>query len=329
MSQPAGPSTTPAPTISRERIEATERRIRAYVRRTPVLEVAGADFGLGSIRLVFKLESLQIGGSFKSRGAFANLLSRDVPPAGVVAASGGNHGVAVALAAQALGRPARIFVPRISSPAKLERIRGAGAELVVIGERYADALAASIEWAAQSGAMPVHAYDQVETMLGQGSVGVELERQEPRLDTLLVPVGGGGLIGGLAAWDGGAVRIVGAEPEAAPTLSEALRAGQPVDVPVGGLAADSLGATRTGALVLPLAKARVDRVVLVPDAAIREAQQALWRTLRVVAEPGGATSFAALLSGQYAAREGERIGVIVSGGNTTSVEFDPWPPPSH
>ncbi len=307
--------------IDRERIAATERLIRPYVRRTPVVEVEGADFGFGSIRLSFKLELLQHSGSFKARGAFANLLLREVPPAGVVAASGGNHGAAVAYAARELGVSATIFVPSISSPAKIERIRGYGADLMIEGERYADALAASERWAAQSGALAVHAYDQAETLLGQGTLGLELEAQAVGLDTLLVAVGGGGLLGGIAAWYDGAIRVVGVEPEAAPTLSRALAAGRPVDAEAGGIAADSLAPRRVGALMFPIARRHVARVVLVPDEAIRRAQAALWEALRVVAEPGGAAAFAALVAGRYRPRPGEHVGVVISGGNTVAVDF--------
>jgi threonine dehydratase len=311
----------PKSNITPERIAATERLIRPLVRRTPVLEVAGGDFGLDSISLIFKLELFQHSGSFKARGAFANLLTRQVPPAGVVAASGGNHGVAVALAAKQLAKRATIFVPTIASPEKIERIRSYGAELMVTGARYADALAASEKWAEQSGALVVHAYDQPETLLGQGSVGLELEDQYPHLDTLLVAVGGGGLIGGVAAWYANRIKIVGVEPEAAPTLSMALRAGQPVDSPAGGIAADSLAPKRVGELMFPIARSSVQQVLLVPDQAIIDAQEALWKVLRVAAEPGGAAAFSALLSNRYEPRAGERIGVLVCGGNTTAVNF--------
>jgi len=245
------------------------------------------------------LELLQHAGSFKARGAFANLLTRAIPEQGVVAASGGNHGAAVAFAARRLGIPATIFVPAVSSPAKITRIRSYGAQLNVVGERYADALAASAVYAAQSGALPVHAFDQVETLLGQGTIGLELARQAPGLDTLLVPVGGGGLIAGIAAWFVGSVRVVGVEPEGAPTLTEALRAGRPVDAAAGSIAADSMAPRRVGELVFPIACRFVDRVVLVGEDAIRRAQQALWDGLRVVAEPGGAAALSALLSGVY------------------------------
>src|SRR5262245_45115400 len=202
---------------------------RPYIRETPVLSTTGADVGLEAFPLTLKLEFLQHAGSFKPRGAFTNLLTRSVPPAGVAAASGGNHGVAVAYAAMRLGRPARIFIPTIASPAKVARIRAYGADLVIGGDRYADALAASEAWIARSGALAVHAYDQVETMLGQGSLARELEAQVPGLDTVVVAVGGGGLIGGIASWFAGSVRVIGVEPEKAPTLTAALAAGAPVD----------------------------------------------------------------------------------------------------
>jgi len=308
--------------ISREQIAATERLIRSRIRRTPILEADAGDFGLVSSRLSFKLELLQHAGSFKTRGAFANLLTREIPTAGVVAASGGNHGAAVAYAAMTLGIPAKIFVPTISSPAKIARIRSYRADLVVTGERYADALAASETWAAQSGALSVHAFDQSETLLGQGSIGLEMEEQAPDLDTLLVAVGGGGLIAGIAAWFGGNARVVGVEPEAAPTLTMALKAGRPVDAEAGGIAADSLAPRRVGELVFPIAQQFVERVVLVPDDAIRQSQKALWEALRVVVEPGGAASFATLLAGRYTPRPGEHVGVLLSGGNTVAVNFD-------
>ncbi len=189
------------------------------------------------------------------------------------------------------------------------------------GDRYADALAASEAWVAQSGALAVHAFDQLETVLGQGSLALELEQQASDLDTLLVAVGGGGLIGGIAAWHAGRVSVVGVEPEAAPTLTRALAAGEPVDAEAGGIAADSLAPRRVGQVSFPIVQRHVARVVLVSDDAIRAAQVALWETLRIVAEPGGAAAFAALLSGRYAPRTGERVGVIVCGGNTVAVDF--------
>lgn len=302
--------------IDRAAIAATERVIRPYVRRTPVLTAEGRDFGLPLGALRFKLEFLQHSGSFKARGAFANLLTRPIPPAGVVAASGGNHGAAVAFAAQRLGVPAAIFVPGPTPAAKKDRIAGYGAALHAIGERYTDALAASEVHAAETGALPIHAFNEPQTLLGQGTVALELEQDAPDIDTLLVAVGGGGLIGGIAAWYGGRVRVVAVEPQAAPTLHMALAAGHPVDAPAGGIAADSLAPKQVGALMFPIAQAHVARSVLVTDAAIVAAQRALWNGLRVVAEPGGAAAFAALLSGQYVPAAGERVAVLLCGANT-------------
>jgi len=303
--------------LSRERIQATERIIRPHIRRTPILEVDGADFGLDSIKIVFKLELFQHSGSFKARGAFTNILTREVPAAGVVAASGGNHGAAVAYAAMKLRKPATIFVPSVASPAKLDRIRSYGAELVIAGDRYAESLEASEEWTARSGALPIHAYEAIETLLGQGTLGMELEEQAPKLDSLLVAVGGGGLIGGVTAWYQDRVKMVAVEPTAAPTLDYALRAGQPVDAPAGGIAADSLAPRQVGQLMFPIVQQYVHEVVLVSDDEIVAAQKSLWETIRVAAEPGGAAAFAALLSGRYKPQPGERVGVIVCGGNSS------------
>lgn len=307
--------------VNRERIEETEALIRSHIRRTPILESNGSELGIGAGPIVLKLELLQHAGSFKTRGAFANLLLRQVPPVGVVAASGGNHGVAVAYAAKQLGIRAKIFVPRVSSAAKVERIRELGADLVIEGERYDDALAASLRFTEESGALPVHAFDQVETLLGAGTLGLELERQADGLDAVLVAVGGGGLIGGVAAAYAGAARIIAVEPEGAPTLARALEAGAPVDAPAGSIAADSLAPARVGELMFPIARRFVERVVLVTDDEIRAAQLALWKTFRVVAEPGGATAFAALHSGRFERGARERVGVVVSGGNTVAVDF--------
>jgi threonine dehydratase len=306
-------------TIDRETIAATYPLIEPHIRRTPLIEVDAADFGLSGQPLVFKLELLQHTGSFKPRGALASLLSCPVPPAGVVAASGGNHGLAVAFAARKLRVPASIFVPSVSAATKRERIRELGAELVIAGERYADALAASRDYAASSGALEIHAFDQPYTLLGQGSVGLELEQQRAGVDTLLVAVGGGGLIGGVAAWFEGRVRLVAVEPRAAPTLYRALEAGRPVDAEAGGVAADSLAPRQVGQLMFPLAQRYVERAVLVEDEAIREAQRTLWRVLRVVAEPGGAAAMAALLSGAYVPAAGERVGVLLCGSNADAL----------
>lgn len=302
--------------IGRDEIEAAAGRIAGRVRLTPVveLEVEGAP-------VVLKLECLQHSGSFKARGAFNALLSQPVPAAGAIAASGGNHGAAVAFAARALGQRAEIFVPTISSPAKLQRIRDYGAEVVVTGADYAEAFAASQERARASGALVVHAYDQPATLAGQGTVAREFcaqaRQHEGGLDTLLVAVGGGGLIGGMAAWCQavGGPKVVAVEPRTARALDAALEAGAPVDVEVSGIAADSLGARRVGELMFPIARQAVAAVALVDDEAIRAAQRHLWRELRVVAEPGGAAALAALLSGAYRPASGERVGVLVCGAN--------------
>ena len=310
-----------SPEVSRTAITEASRRIAPYIRRTPVLDVAGKDLGVAAESVVFKLEFMQQAGSFKARGAFTNLLTRRVPATGVAAASGGNHGAAVAYAAKQLGIPATIFVPTVASPSKIEQIRSYGAELVIQGERYADALEASLAWVAKSGAMTIHAFDQVETLLGQGTLGMELAQQLPGLDTLLVAVGGGGLIAGLASWYRGDVKLIGVEPRAAPTLTRALENGGPVDAPAGGIAADSLAPRRVGELVYPIVERFVARTVLVDDDAIVQAQQQLWRALRVVTEPGGAAAFAALLGKAYVPEHGERIGVLLCGANTTAVSF--------
>src|SRR5580698_1662515 len=303
-------------------IRAAYALIAPHIRRTPVVELDGADFGIATPTLTLKLESLQHAGSFNTRGAFTNLLTRTVPPAGVVAASGGNHGAAVAFAAMKRKIPAKIFVPKVASSAKIRQINEYGAQLVIGGERYADALAASEAWVTESGAMPIHAYDQAETVLGQATVGLELESQAKELTTLLVAVGGGGLISGIAEWYAGRINIVGVEPTQAPTLTRALEAGRPVDAEAGGIAADSLAPRRVGELVFPIAQRYVKHTVLVSDDAIREAQRRLWKTLRVVAEPGGAAALAALMSGQYIPSPNERVGILICGGNTAAVDFD-------
>lgn len=307
--------------ITRERIATMEPRIRPYVRHTPVLRVDMADFDRPPLAVDLKLECLQHSGSFKARGAFTNLLERPVPAAGVVAASGGNHGAAVAYAAMRLGHKATIFVPEVSPPAKLQRIRGYGAELIVGGARYAEALAASEAFAENTGALQIHAFNQEETLVGQGTLGLEIEQDLPEIDTLLVAVGGGGLIGGIAAWFAGRIRIIAIEPEGAPTLHRAFEAGHPVDAPAEGVAADSLAPKRVGEMMFPIAEAFVERSILVTDDAIIAAQKALWERVRIIAEPGGAAAFAALLSGRYTPAPGERIAVLVCGSNTDLAKF--------
>ena len=304
--------------ITPSQIEATYELIGPRIRKTPILMLDGADFGLTS-PLALKLEFTQMSGSFKVRGAFANVLLRDVPPAGVVAASGGNHGAAVAYAAAKVGCRAHIFVPTVASPAKVDRIRSYGAKLTVIGDRYADALAASEEWSRTNDAMQVHAYNQRETILGQGTIALELSQQVPALDTVLVAVGGGGLIGGVASWFQGRTTVIGVEPTLAPTLDYAFKAGKPVDAPAGGVAADSLAPRSIGEMAFSIAQKYVDRVVLVEDDDIVRAQAMLWESTRIVTEPGGATALAALLSRAYVPHPGERIAVILCGGNTTKL----------
>ena len=310
--------------ISRDDIRRCYDTIRPYIRRTPVIRVDLAELGEAATALpvaVLKLEQLQCAGSFKARGAFTNLLLREVPPAGVVAASGGNHGVAVAYAARRRGIPAKIFVPTVSAPAKIGRIRELGADLVVTGERYADALAAAQDWVDRSGAMSVHAYDQRETILGQGTLALELAEQVSELDTVLVPVGGGGLIAGIASWFAGTAGVVGVEPDGAPTLSYARAEGRPADAPAGSVAADALAPRRVGELVFPVTESYVDDVVLVDDESILAAQRALWQAFRIAAEPAASVGIAALLAGLYKPAPGEHVTVVISGANMSPSQL--------
>ena len=300
--------------VTRKEIQEAYGRIRNHIRRTPVLELEEGAPANGA-RVVLKLELMQQAGSFKLRGAFNCVLSSQVPEAGIIAASGGNHGAAVACVAQHLGHRAEIFVPTISSPAKVDRLRQFEAHITITGKNYAEALAASRERLARTGALSVHAYDDPRTVAGAGTAGLEMDEQAPGLDTVLIAVGGGGLISGVAAWFENRVRVIGVEPVASPTLAKTLEAGHLIDVETGGLAADSLGATRIGDVNFPLIQRYVERVVLVTDDQIREAQRFLWKNARVAAEPGGAAATAAVLSGAYQAKPGERIGVMVSGGN--------------
>lgn len=303
---------------SRKTIAAAHDRIRHAVRRTPVIDVEMPGIAAA---VALKLECLQHTGSFKARGAMANLTAVDVPPAGVTAASGGNHGLAVAWAAARYGVAAKIFVPAISSPAKIARIRATGAEVVVEGDNYAASLALCQAWTAESGALAIHAYDAPLTIDGQGTLALELEDQVPDAGTVLVAVGGGGLIGGVAAWCDGGRKVVGIEPEGCPTLHAALAAGEPVEVTPSGIAADSLGASRIGALSFAIARRAVDSVRLVCDSDIREAQAWLWDAVRIVSEPGGAAAVAALLSGAYRPDGSERVAAIVCGANTDPETF--------
>ncbi|HEY1488136.1 MAG TPA: threonine/serine dehydratase [Micromonosporaceae bacterium] len=282
-------------------------RIAVHIRTTPIVRTAD---------LTLKLECLQHTGSFKPRGAFNRILSQSVPAAGVIAASGGNHGLAVAYAARRLGLPAEVFVPVTSSPVKVARLRGYGATVTQVGDRYSEAYEASQARAADTGALVVHAYDQPEVQAGQGTVGVELMAQSPELDTIVVAVGGGGLLAGVASAYDGSARIVAVEPRTIPTLAAALDAGEPVDVDVTGIAADSLGATRISASALAVARRTGVRSVLVDDEAIVAARQWLWGDLRLAVEAGGAAAMAALRSGAYVPGPEERVGVIICGSNT-------------
>ncbi len=299
----------------RAEIEAANERIAGYIRTTPIMHLEAGAWGLDA-HVVLKLEQLQHTNSFKPRGAFNRILSHEIPKVGVIAASGGNHGVAVAYAAKQLGYRAEIFVPEVCPPVKVQRLRDYGAQVYLVGASYAESLLASQARAADTGALVVHAYDQPEVVVGQGTLGYEFARQAPDLDTVLVAVGGGGLIAGIAAWFEGNVRVIGVEPASAASMAAALNAGEPVDFNVGGIAADSLGARRVGTLAYALVKQYVERVVVVQDESIRAAQRALWNDLRIVAEPGGATAAAALISGAYRPGLGERVGVVICGGNT-------------
>lgn len=307
--------------VSPDDIRAAHARIRDHIRRTPVVNLPKGDFGHGG-PVSLKLEYLQHAGSFKPRGAFNTLLSKDVPEAGVAAASGGNHGAAVAYAAHSLGVPARVFVPEIASKPKLDAIRRHGADVVIGGPRYADAAIACAEYMAETGALSIHAYDAFETIAGQGTVAIEWEEDQPDLDTVLVAAGGGGLVSGIGAYWHGRVKVVAVEPEGSCALHSALAAGGPVDVEVHSVAADSLGARNTGALVHEICRAAVDHVALVTDDAITDAQRRLWLDWRIATEPGGAAALAALTSGAYRPQPGERVGVLVCGANVDLRALD-------
>lgn len=303
--------------IGRPEIIAARERIGSRVRRTPVLSLpTGGIAGLPGA-LTFKLENCQVTGSFKPRGVFSRVLSEpSLPKVGLVAASGGNHGAAVAYAARALALPCEVFLPSIAPAIKREQLRLLGAKVTIAGDVFAEALQAAEACAADSGALSIHAFDHPAVVAGQGTLAAELEEQAPDLDTLLVAVGGGGFIGGIAAWYSGRTRIVAVEPEGSPSLSRALEAGEPVDIVTGGLAADSLGCRRVGGTGFEIAQRFVERALVVPEGAIRRAQRLLWDELRVIAEPGGAVALAALVEASYVPALGERVGIIVCGGNT-------------
>jgi threonine dehydratase len=306
--------------ISRTEIQDAGRRIATHVRRTPVLALEEKAFGIDA-RIFFKLECLQHTGSFKPRGAFNCILSSKIEEAGVIAASGGNHGAAVAHAAHRLGHRAEIFVPVITPKNKVDRLKQYCAAINITGNSYSESLAASKERALETGAVAIHAYDDARVLAGQGTLGMELEEQVRGLDSVLIAVGGGGLIGGVAAWYQERLRVIGVEPERAPTLHKSLAEGRVVDVETGGVAADSLGARRVGELMFPIAQRFLSQSLLVSDEQIVEAQRALWQQLRLIAEPGGATAVAALLSGVYKPRPGERVGVVLCGSNAELSSF--------
>jgi threonine dehydratase len=301
--------------LSRFDIAAAAVRLSGLIRHTPILRIAAGELGCAA-PITLKLELLQHTGSFKPRGAFNRMLLERSPAAGVIAASGGNHGAAVAYAARALSVTAEIYVPEATPAAKVARISSYCARVVRSGGAYADALAACRARQAETGALEVHAYDHADVLAGQGTVGREFEIDAPDLTHVVVATGGGGLIGGIAAWYSGSAKVVSVEPESCPTLYTALQAGRPVDCPVGGLAADSLGARQVGGIMFPIAQAYVHQAVLVADTAIAAAQSLLWEQFRLIAEPGGATALAAVLSGRFIPPDGARVGVLVCGGNT-------------
>jgi threonine dehydratase len=311
-------------TMTPSNIRSAHARIRGHIRRTPILETDSPIAGAPPLSL--KLECLQATGSFKARGAFHNLLTRPAVAAGCATASGGNHGAAVAFAAQKLGIKARVFVPEMAPPAKIAKIKAYGAEAIIGGASYAEAQQCCDAYVAETGALPIHPYDAVETVAGQGTLAKEWEEDLERLglqklDTVLVAVGGGGLISGVAAWFQGRVKVVGVEPEGSRALYAALKANEPIDVSVKSLAADSLGAKRVGELNFEIARKFVSGVVLVKDMAIAEAQRRLWADLSVIAEPGGAAAFAAVASGAYRPEGDERVGVLVCGANADLAAF--------
>lgn len=309
--------------VTQDDIRAAHRRIAPYIRKTPVMELARGALG-GDFTPVLKLELTQHAGSFKTRGAFNSILSRSIGPAGVAAASGGNHGAAVAYAAKTLGVKARIFVPEISPPAKVAVIRRFGADVVIGGAQYDDAQAACDAYVAESGAFKIHPFAAEATIAGQGTLALEWAA-ETKLDSVIIAVGGGGLISGAASYfRGSGVRVIGVEPEGSRALQAALEAGGPVEVKVASLAADSLGARNVGDLVYSICRTGVDHVVTVPDAAIIEGIRHLWREFRLLSEPGGAAAFGAMLAGAYKPQPDERVGILLCGGNVDLAKAMEW-----
>jgi threonine dehydratase len=303
----------------RAEIAAAVRRIQerqpGFIRRTPLWKLPAAAFGVQGAQVWLKLEQLQAGGSFKARGMLNRLLANSIPAGGVIVASGGNAGIATAVAARALGVKCEVFVPTVSSPMKQAKLRELGAEVVVTGAAYADALQACLARQAVTGALLTHAYDQPEVVAGAGTLAQEIEEQGGRPDSVLVSVGGGGLIAGIAGWFEGDARVVALEPELAPTLHSARRAGEPVDVAVSGIAADSLGARRIGAIAWDVTQRHVKDSLLLPDPAIREAQLWLWKQMKLAVEPAAALGLAALQTGAYRPQAGENVCLVICGAN--------------
>lgn len=304
----------------KDMIEAAHERIAPHIRATPVMHLGG--FGLG-FPVELKLEQMQHTGSFKVRGAFNTLLSGPVPEAGLVAASGGNHGAAVAYAAHALGHRARIYVPDMAGASKIALIRRLGADLVVVAGSYAQALGAALDYEAETGAMQVHAYDAPTVVAGQGTLFREWEMQGLKADTLLVAVGGGGLIGGAMGWLAGRRKLVAVEPQGAPTLNRALAEGLETEVEVSGVAANALGARRIGRICYDMAMTQGLQSILVSDEVITMAQHALWRETRQLVEPAGAAALGALMAGAYVPKPGERVAVLICGANIAPDPFQP------
>jgi threonine dehydratase len=305
--------------LNRTDIEHAQRRLQdgpaGFLRETPLWKLPGAAFGFEGVEIWLKLEHLQVGGSFKARGMLNRLLAHPISGEGVIVASGGNAGIATAAAAQALGVRCEVFVPTVASAAKVAKLRELGARVVVTGAAYADALEACLSRQQQTGALLTHAYDQPEVVAGAGTLGLEIEAQGGLPDTVLVSVGGGGLIGGLAGWFGPRARVIALEPELAPTLFRARAAGEPVDVAVSGIAADSLGARRIGAIAWEISQRHVPQAMLLPDAAIREAQSWLWKQMKLAVEPAAALGLAALLTQAYRPAPGETVCLVLCGAN--------------
>ena len=304
--------------VDPDAIRAAASRIATHVRHTPLLRLPGVALGVACAEIWLKLEHLQVGGSFKARGMFNRMLSWPIPSAGVVVASGGNAGIAVATAARALGVRCEVFLPELSSATKRRALAELGAEVVVGGAAYADALLACLVRQRSSGALLLHAYDQVEVVVGAGTLAAEIEADAGLPDQILVSVGGGGLIGGVAAWFGDRCRSIALEPQGAPTLFAARAAGVPVDVAVSGLAADALGARRIGDIAWPICQRHVASAHLVAEGDIRCAQQLLWRELRLAVEPAAALGLAALCTGAVVVQPGDRVALVLCGAN-----FDP------